>query len=41
MDFNKVLGTLQSKNGFQNGITWTASDFWKKKGLKLELHGLQ
>ncbi len=41
MDFNRVLVTLQCKDGFQNGITWTIGDFWKKKGLKLKLHGLQ
>jgi hypothetical protein len=41
VDFNKVLVILQSKDGFQNGITWAISEFWKKKGLKLELHGLQ
>jgi hypothetical protein len=27
MDFNKVLMTLQSKEGFQNGITRTTSYF--------------
>jgi hypothetical protein len=41
MNFNRVLVTLQSKDGFQIGITLTTSDFWKKKGLKLKLHGLQ
>ncbi len=26
--------TLQSKDGFQNGITWTTCDFWKKKRIE-------
>lgn len=41
MAFNRVLMALQSKDGFQNEITWTISDFWKKKGLKLKSNGFQ
>jgi HJR/Mrr/RecB family endonuclease len=31
MDFNTFLMTLQSREGFQNGITWTTSDFGKRR----------
>jgi hypothetical protein len=41
MNFNRILVILQNKHGIQNGIRWTTSDFQQKKGLKLELHGLQ
>jgi hypothetical protein len=41
MDFNRILMTLQNKHGIQDGITWTTNGFQQKKGLKLELHGLQ
>jgi hypothetical protein len=41
MNFNRILMTLHNKHGIQNGITWTISDFQQKKGLELELHGLQ
>jgi hypothetical protein len=41
MDFNKTLMTLLNQHGIQDGITWTTSDFPKKKGFNLELHGLQ
>jgi hypothetical protein len=41
MDFNAILVNLQNKHGIQNGITWTTNDFQQKKGMKLELHGLQ
>jgi hypothetical protein len=41
MDFNRILMTLQNKHGIQDGIRWTTNEFQQKKGLKLELHGLQ
>jgi hypothetical protein len=41
MDFNRILVILQNKHGIQNGITWTKNNFQQKKGLKLELRGLQ